>query len=51
MFLFYLLLYRLERRQPTAVQFSPTEYILFHSGGVSIHPLPQNDEEMLPDGC
>ena len=52
-FLLFLLLYRLERALPTAVQFSHNEYIVFNAKGVSVCTLgPSTDHwKMLPSGC
>jgi len=40
-FLFYLLLYRLENKLPTAVQFGPNRYILFDEDGAIEYSLPE----------
>lgn len=38
-FLFYLLLRRLERRLPTAIQLSLDGYFIFNEDGAAFHPL------------
>ena len=41
-FLFYLLLRRLERRLPTAIQLGPNGYFIFNEGSAAFHSL--NDQ-------
>jgi len=54
LFILYLLLYRLERELPTAVQFLPTKYIFFDAKGASLRSAFAGDSgnsERLPKGC
>ena len=51
LFVLYLLLYRLEKELPTAVQFSETEYIFFDAKGGSRRSTISDDSETLPRGC
>ena len=46
-----LLLYGLEKKLPTAVQFSPTDYILFDAKGGSFRSTISRASERLPSGC
>ncbi|KAF5326141.1 hypothetical protein D9611_000836 [Ephemerocybe angulata] len=53
-FLLYLLLHRLERKLPTAVQFSPDEYIIFDEEGANTIPsipLGSFRDRMRLDKC
>ena len=51
LFILYLLLYRLEKKLPTAVQFSATKYIFFDAKGGSLRSTSSRDLERLPRGC
>ena len=45
-FLFYLLLYRLENKLPTAVQLDGTDYIIFDEQGAKVNSLPHKDPRL-----
>jgi hypothetical protein len=45
-FLFYLLLYRLERQLPTAIQLDNKHYFIFDEQGTAIHPLSIEDPRL-----
>lgn len=49
-FLIYSLLYRLERRLPTAIELMGYDLILFSAGGVTVHN-PKRDSWCLPEDC
>lgn len=57
MFLLYLLIYRIARQLPTAVQFSSYEYFAFIPSGAYICPIGYGDTinhrkmPVLPQGC
>ena len=51
LFLLYLLLYRLERRLPTAVQFNPDEFILFDEEGASVGHCSGLNAFEIPSDC
>jgi hypothetical protein len=42
-FLFYLLLYRLERKLPTAIQLGALHYFIFDEQGAKVHSLSEPD--------
>ena len=44
--LFYLLLYRLEKRLPTAVQLDAEYYFICGEYGAVVHPLPFRDDRL-----
>jgi hypothetical protein len=44
-FLFYLLLYRLEAKLPTAIQLDPEYYFIFDEQGAIVHSLPDRDRD------
>ena len=45
-FLFYLLLHRLERQLPTAIQLGLIGYYIFNQGGSVFHPLDTDRPEL-----
>jgi hypothetical protein len=45
-FLFYLLLYRLERKLRTAVQLDAEYYFIFDEQGAAVHPLSGRDPRL-----
>ncbi|KAI0742047.1 hypothetical protein C8Q80DRAFT_173093 [Daedaleopsis nitida] len=45
-FLLYLLLYRLERKLPTAAQFNAEHYIIFDDEGARVHNLNEEDPHL-----
>ncbi|KAI0742035.1 hypothetical protein C8Q80DRAFT_1110187, partial [Daedaleopsis nitida] len=46
MFLLYLLLYRLERKLPTAVQFNTSHYVVFDGQGVRVNDVNDTDPRL-----
>jgi hypothetical protein len=50
-FLFYLLLYRLERKLPTAVQLNPDRYFIFDDQGAIVHFFPELDDDPRLESC
>lgn len=48
-FLLYLLLHRLERKQPTAIQFSPDWIFIFDRHGVDVRSAEDMDSVRLTD--
>jgi hypothetical protein len=42
-FLFYLLLYRLEKKLPTAIQLDYEYYFIFDEQGAAVHPVSERD--------
>jgi hypothetical protein len=47
--IFHILLDRLEKKLPTAVQFLETEYVIFNTGGALVQPT--SSAYILPEGC
>jgi len=45
-FLFYLLLYRIERKLPTAVQLGSEYYFIFDEQGATVHSLHHEDPRL-----
>lgn len=45
-FLFYLLLHRLERQLPTAIQLGLNGYFIFNEDGPAFHPLDVEDSKL-----
>jgi hypothetical protein len=45
-FLFYLLLYRLERKLPTAIQLGALHYFIFDEQGAKVHSLSESDPRL-----
>jgi hypothetical protein len=50
-FLFYLLLHRLEKKLPTAIQLDAECYYIFDEQGAIVHPLPGHDREPRLEKC
>jgi hypothetical protein len=45
-FLFYLLLYRLERKLPTAIQLDDVDYFIFDEQGAAVRPVSIQDTRL-----